>query len=79
MKKKLNLVRVNKFNLILKINKLENEKQALEDVIKDELYKLFIDKLKEPQELDRLKKENKNLRIKVKTLKSLLKGECNDK
>ena len=47
--------------------------------IKDELYKIFMDKLREPQELDRVKKENKNLRSKVKTLKALLKGDTDGK
>lgn len=34
-----------------------------------------MEKLKEPTEFARYKRENQNLRAKVKTLKSLLKGD----
>ena len=71
IKKAIDLFKLNKFQLIRKINTLELENSALEQTIKNELYKIFMDKLKEPQELD---KENKNLRSKVKTLKALLKS-----
>ncbi len=54
---------------------LECEVEVLQDTIKDELYKTFMEKLKEPTELARYKRENQNLRAKVKTLKSLLKGD----
>lgn len=64
-----------KIQLIHKINLLEVEKGALEDTIKDELFKTFMEKLQEPSEISRLRKENKNLRAKNKTLKSLLRGE----
>ena len=58
-----------------RINTLEGEVEVLQDTIKDELYKTFMEKLKEPTELARYKRENQNLRAKVKTLKSLLKGD----
>ncbi len=57
-----------------RINTLEGEVEVLQDTIKDELYKTFMEKLKEPTELARYKRENQNLRAKVKTLKALLKG-----
>ena len=69
------LFRLSKIQLIHKINTLEGDKTVLEETIKDELYKTFMDKLKEPLELDRLRKENKNLRAKVKTLKQIIKGD----
>lgn len=69
IKRAIDLFRLDKFQLIKKINTLELENSVLEQTIKDELYKIFMDKLREPQELDRVKKENKNLRSKVKTLK----------
>lgn len=78
MSKLIQLIDLSKFSkiqLIRKINTLEGEKTVLEDTIKDELYKTFMDKLKEPLELDRLRKENKNLRAKVKTLKQIIKGD----
>lgn len=75
IKRAIDLFRLDKFQLIKKINTLELENSVLEQTIKDELYKIFMDKLREPQELDRVKKENKNLRSKVKTLKVLLKGD----
>lgn len=70
-----NLFKLNKLQLIQIINTLELEKSTLEETIKEELYKTFMNKLREPQELARYKKENRDLRIKVKTLRQLLKGE----
>lgn len=79
IKRAIDLFRLDKFQLIKKINTLELENSVLEQTIKDELYKIFMDKLREPQELDRVKKENKNLISKVKTLKALLKGDTDGK
>ncbi len=79
IKRAIDLFRLDKFQLIKKINTLELENSVLEQTIKDELYKIFMDKLREPQELDRVKKENKNLRSKVKTLTALLKGDTDGK
>lgn len=79
IKRAIDLFRLDKFQLIKKINTLELENSVLEQTIKDELYKIFMDKLREPQELDRVKKENKNLRSKVKNLKALLKGDTDGK
>lgn len=79
IKRAIDLFRLDKFQLIKKINTLELENSVLEQTIKDELYKIFMDKLREPQELDRVKKENKNLRSKDKTLKALLKGDTDGK
>lgn len=59
--------------LQIRLNSAKLKSEKLEDVIKDELYRTFMDKLQESTELARLKKENKNLRAKVKTLKALLK------
>ncbi len=72
---KLSLFELNKIQLIRKINSLELNIETLEDTIKDELFKTFMDKLQEPQEMNKLKKENANLRKKNKILKQLLKGE----
>ncbi len=74
-KENIDLFKLNKIQLIHKINSLELRVEDLESTIKDELYKTFMDKLQEPQELNRLKKENANLRKKNKVLKQLLKGE----
>lgn len=73
LKKVISLFKLNRIQLIKKINTLEIEKNSLKEIIKEELYKTFMDKLKEPQELARYKKENKNLRLKIKTLNQLLK------
>ena len=56
-----------------KINTLENKVSTLEGVIKDELYNLFIEKLGEPAEMKRLKKDNKRLRQQNKSLKEMQK------
>lgn len=75
LKENIDLFKLNKLQLIKKINSLELRVEELEDTIKDELYKTFMGKLQEPQELNRYKKENTNLRKKIKILKNLLKGE----
>ena len=75
LKENIDLFKLNKLQLIKKINSLELHVEELEDTIKDELYKKFMGKLQEPQELNRYKKENTNLRKKIKILKNLLKGE----
>ncbi len=75
LKENIDLFKLSKLQLIRKINTLELNISVLEDTIKEELYKTFMDKLKEPQELNRVKKENSNLRKKNKVLKQLLKGE----
>ena len=59
----------------MKINSLENEIETLTNSIKDELYKEFLKKLGESTENERLKKENKILRKKVKTLKEIIKED----
>ena len=41
--------------------------------IKDDLYTKFMNKLDNEIDLDRLKKENKKLRAKVKSLKDIIK------
>lgn len=78
-KKIINLFKLTKIQLIRRINTLEIQNAFLEKIIKDELYENFINKLKEPKELDMLKKENKNLKSKVKALKLLLKGDHDEK
>lgn len=64
LKENIDLFKLNKLQLIKKINSLELHVEELEDTIKDELYKTFMGKLQEPQELNRYKKENTNLRKK---------------
>lgn len=75
IKKTIDLFKMDKIQLIRRINTLSLENETLKSAVKDELYKIFMDKLKESQELDRIKKENKMLKNKVKTLKQLLKGD----
>ena len=58
-----------------RINTLENQVETLENSIKDELYKEFMKKLGETAENDRLKKESKKLRTKIKDLKEIIKGD----
>lgn len=69
------LFSLSKIKLIQKINTLENNKDTLENAIKSELYKTFMEKLKEPQEICRLTKENKRLREKNKTLRMIIKED----
>lgn len=55
------------------VNTLENKITTLESAIKDELYVIFMEKLSEPGEILRYKKENSRLRKQVKTLKEIIK------
>lgn len=57
-----------------KINKLEIELEALKLSVKDELYKEFMQKLGEPTEMERLRKDNKRLRLKNRELREIIKG-----
>ena len=54
------------------INTLENKIEILESVLKDELFKLYMEKLGEPAEMAKLKKENKKLRQEKKALKAIV-------
>ena len=69
---KIDLFKSNKMQLITLINTLENKISELESIIKDELYNTFLDKLKEPANVDRLRKENKKLRLMNKKLKEVI-------
>lgn len=69
------LIKSEKMDLIKRINSLELENEDLKETIKDELYKEFMKKLGEPQEMHRLKEDNKRLRKQIKTLKELIKKE----
>lgn len=60
-------------NQKIRINTLEVKLEAMENIIKNELYKEFMQKITVPEEIERLTKENKRLRIKNKELKELLK------
>ena len=69
--------KINKIPIWIKqhrqINTLKNKVEALENSIKEELYKEFMKKLGEPIEAERLRKENKMLRQKIKVLKEMIK------
>ena len=60
-----------------RINTLEGEHQALKNAIKDELYKIFMKKLAEPEETKRYKEDNIRLRKQIKVLKQIIKEEHN--
>ena len=58
-----------------RINTLELENEVLKNAIKDELYKIFMKKLEEPEEDKRYKEENIRLRKQIKVLKQIIKEE----
>ena len=66
---------IEKLSLIKKVNKLEIENEKLKDTIKDQLYNSFMAKLNESLELERLRKENKKQRLKIKSLKEIIKED----
>lgn len=60
-----------------RINTLEAENEVLKNAIKDELYKIFMKKLAEPEEAKRYKEDNIKLRKQIKVLKQIIKEERN--
>lgn len=60
-----------------RINTLEFENEVLKNTIKDELYKIFMKKLAEPEEAKRYKEDNIKLRKQIKVLKQIIKEERN--
>lgn len=62
-----------------KVNTLENENDILREIIKNELYKDFIKKLDEQETIEKLRADNKRLRLKVKELQKLLADGNNKK
>lgn len=60
-----------------RINTLELENEVLKNAIKDELYKIFMKKLAEPEEAKRYKEDNIRLRKQIKVLKQIIKDERN--
>ena len=58
-----------------RINTLELENEVLKNAIKDELYKIFMKKLAEPEEAKRYKEDNIRLRKQIKVLKQIIKDE----
>ena len=60
-----------------RINTLEAENEVLKNAIKDELYKIFMKKLAEPEEAKRYKEDNIRLRKQIKVLKQIIKEERN--
>ena len=66
-----------KSKLRKRINTLELENEVLKNAIKDELYKIFMKKLAEPEEAKRYKEDNIKLRKQIKVLKQIIKEERN--
>lgn len=63
-----------KIRMLRRINTLTVEVDKLQDVIKSELYKEFMKKLGEPDEVRKLREEIKRLRLKVKNYKEVSNG-----
>lgn len=59
--------------LLRKYNKLEMEYEVLREYTKEHCFDKLIDKIGEPDELKRLREENKRLRIRLKELKKQIK------
>ena len=60
-----------------RINTLECENEVLKNAIKDELYKIFMKKLAEPEETKKYKEDNIRLRKQIKVLKQIINEEQN--
>ncbi len=59
--------------LLRKYNKLESEYEVLREYTKEHCFDKLIDKIGEPDEVKRLREENKRLRIRLKELKQQIK------
>lgn len=62
-----------------RLNTLENENDILREIIKNELYKDFIQKLDEQETIKKLRADNRRLRLKNKELQKLLTDGNNKK
>lgn len=63
-----------------KYNTLELEYKTLKESVKTDLYKILLHRLDEPEEVKRLRDDNKHLRKKVKLLKEIIReGDTNCK
>lgn len=56
-----------------RINTLETENEMLKNIIKDELYKSFMNKLNDSEADKRYKEDNVRLRKQIKVLKQIIK------
>lgn len=62
--------KIKEIKLQHQINTLENENETLKNIIKEELYREFIEYTDIKEENDRLKETNKKLRNKIKGYQS---------
>lgn len=65
----LNLLSLSHHELRMKVNTLDNEVETLKSIIKDDLYKEFMEQINDSLLTEQLKEENKRLRKKIKVLK----------
>ena len=65
----------NKYKLQRRCNTLEIQKESLENIIQSRVSETLMNILANQDEVERLRKENKRLRTKVKELKEDLRGE----
>lgn len=64
--------------LLRKYNTLETEYEVLRDYVKENSFNKLIDKIGEPDKVQRLEEDNKRLRLKIKEYKELLKKKSSD-
>lgn len=70
-KKVLKMKMIKYAKLLIKYNSLELEKERLENIIKDELYKGFMENITLSEQVESLKRENEKYRNKIKELKKV--------
>ena len=58
--------------LLRKYNTLETEYEVLRDYVKENSFNKLIDKIGEPEKIQKLREDNKRLRLKIKEYKELL-------
>lgn len=68
-KKVLKMKTIKYIKLLKKYNSLELENERLKDIIKDELYKGFMEDITLSEQVESLKEENQKYRNKIKELK----------
>jgi len=70
-KKVLKMKIIKYIKLLKKYNSLELENERLENIIKDELYKGFMEDITLSEQVESLKQENEKYRNKIKDLKKV--------
>lgn len=66
---------LNSVKLAMENRTLRLENESLKKTLKEQSFKILMDKVNEPYEIEKLRTENKNMRVTIKNLRKILKEE----